>query len=175
MLHPSTVGNFIHEISVKPARPPLGPIRLLVGEFGRSPRRYHVKKMRVNSFASRKFLSWLCRPTQPLISAAAARQVSREDQIFFKKMIGMPFNIYFIEIFFSKVMEEARLNCSVCEGILTAHRLFPELFWVYFLLFNRQFFVCLFLFLFCLVVFMVLSISHHSSVLLCQHVLTVCL
>lgn len=83
MLHPSTVGNFIRKISVEPARPPLGPIRVLVGEFGRSARRYHVKKMRVNSFASRKFLSWLCRPTQPLISAAATTQVSREHQKIF--------------------------------------------------------------------------------------------
>lgn len=49
MLHPSAVGNFIRKISVEPARPPLGPIRVLVGEFGRSARRYHVKKMRVNS------------------------------------------------------------------------------------------------------------------------------
>lgn len=84
MLHPSAVGNFIRKISVEPTRPPLGPIRVLVGEFGRSARRYHVKKMRVNSFASRKFLSWLCRPTQPLISAVATAQVSREHQkIFF--------------------------------------------------------------------------------------------
>lgn len=88
MLHPSAVGNFIRKISVEPARPPLGPIRVLVGEFGRSARRYHVKKMRVNSFASRKFLSWLCRPTQPLISAVATTQVSREHQKIYIYFLG---------------------------------------------------------------------------------------